>query len=221
MASTGIDSRCTSIRHRKVDSSAFRISERLPVSRVPHEYVAFANRLSGYVQTYVQKVRTEVDGLIGLGAGTGPGKLVVEDAAGAERIPGSGPVAADGRAGAKTATGDAVATPHADAEKPTPARPDRQRVVEIVHRAGAGTGNFGIGRAGRAEADAAGLAWVGAEAGRLPYGGTHRWVSADGLRQYRPPQQKPSGRGVEANYESRSAAGRHWESNAHLEIGER
>ncbi|MFQ6227209.1 hypothetical protein [Nocardia sp. NPDC002869] len=190
------------------------------MSRVPHEYVAFANRLSGYVQTYVQKVRAEVDGLIGLGAGAGPGRLVAEDAAGAGRISGSGPPAAGERAGADAAARDAAANPRADAEKPTPARPDRRRVVEIVHRAGTGAGNFGIGRAGWAEADAAGLAWVGAEARRLPYGNTHRWVSEDGLRQYRPPQQKPSGRGVEANYESRSETGRHWESNAHLEIGE-
>lgn len=190
------------------------------MSRVPHEYVAFANRLSGYVQAYVQKVRAEVDGLIGRGTGIGPEKLVAADGAGAERMPGSGPAAA-GRAEAEVTDGDAVAIPRADAEKPAPARPDRRRVVEIVRSAGAGAGNFGIGRAGRAEADAAGLAWVGAEAGRLPYGSTHRWVSDDGLRQYRPPRQKPSGRGVEANYESRSETGRHWESNAHLEIEER
>ncbi|WP_063126297.1 hypothetical protein [Nocardia fusca] len=190
------------------------------MSRVPHEYVAFANRLSGYVQAYVQKVRAEVDGLIGLGTGAGPGRLVAEDAAGAGRIPGDGPAAAGRRAGAEATGGGAAAIPRGDGEKPAPARPDRRRVVEIVHRAGTGAGNFGIGRAGWAEADAAGLAWVGAEARRLPYGNTHRWVSEDGLRQYRPPQQKPSGRGVEANYESRSETGRHWESNAHLEVEE-
>ncbi|MFI2230483.1 hypothetical protein [Nocardia testacea] len=191
------------------------------MSRVPHEYVAFANRLSGYVQTYVQKVRAEVDGLIGTGTGTGPGKLVAGDAAGAERIPGGGSAGAEGRAGAESATGSGAAEPPASAARATPARPDRRRVVQIVHSAGARVGNFGIGQAGRAEADAAGLAWVGAGARRLPYGGTHRWISEDGLRQYRPPQQKPSGRGVEANYEARSETGRHWESNAHLEIGER
>ncbi|MET8796698.1 hypothetical protein ABZV91_09630 [Nocardia sp. NPDC004568] len=188
------------------------------MSRVPHEYVAFANRLSGYVQTYVQKVRAEVDGLIGIGTGFGPGKLVAGDAAGAERIPGVGPAGVEGKVGAESGSGAAM--PRVDGEKATPARPNRPRVVRILHSAGAGTGNFGIGRAARAEADAAGLAWVGTGAKRLPYGGTHRWVSEDGLRQYRPPQQKPSGRGVEANYESRSDTGRHWESNAHLEIEE-
>ncbi|WP_063062110.1 hypothetical protein [Nocardia sienata] len=191
------------------------------MSRVPHEYIAFASRLSGYVQTYVQKIRVEVDGLIGLGTGVGPGRLVTEDAVAAERIPGHGQAGVEGRAGSETAAGPGEAQSRADAEKTTPARPDRRRVAEIVRAAGADSGNFGVGRAGRAEADAAGLVWVGLEARPFPYNGTHRWVSADGLRQYRPPQQKPSGRGVEANYESRSETGRHWESNAHLEIEER
>ncbi|WP_063062112.1 hypothetical protein [Nocardia sienata] len=191
------------------------------MSRVPYEYVAFANRLSVYVQTYVQKVRIELDGLIRTGTGVGPGRLVAEDAAGAERIPRGGPVGTEGRAGAEAAAGHGAATPRADNEHTTPARPDRRRVAEIVRDAGADSGNFGVGRAGRAEADAAGLAWVGLEARPFPYGGTQGWVSADGLRQYRPPQRKSIERGVQANYESRSDTRRHWESNAHLEIEER
>lgn len=191
------------------------------MSRVAGEYVAFANLLSNYIHTYVQKVRVEVDGLLDLGTGTGARKLVAGDAAGAERIPGSGTAAAEGRTGAEAPAGSAAAVPRADSEEPAPARPDRRRVVEIVRSAGARAGNFRIGRAGRAEADAARLAWVGADARRLPYGSAYRWVSDDGLRQYRPPQQKPSGRSVEANYESRPITARHWESNAHLEIEER
>ena len=195
------------------------------MARVPDEYVAFANRLSTYVQTYVRKVRAEVDGLIDSGAVAGSRKLEAADGAGADRIRGTqqlertvvptcvtGPDRAAGR--------DSVSASGPEGKR-TPARPDRQRVVEIVRSARSRGGNYGIGTAGRAEADAAGLAWVGSEPRRLPYGAGHRWVSSDGLRQYRPPQQKPSGRGVEANYESRSATARHWESNAHLEIEER
>ncbi|MGW1738520.1 hypothetical protein ACWCPQ_06865 [Nocardia sp. NPDC001965] len=193
------------------------------MSRVPDEYAAFANRLAGYVQTYVRRVRAEVGDLIDAGAGAGPGKLEGADAAGAGRIRGAEPAgsAAVPADGPNRGAGTEPVPPREPEGKRTSARPDRQRVVEIVRSARSRGGNFGIGRARRAEADAAGLAWVGVEPRRLPYGDGHRWVSGDGLRQYRPPQQKPSGRGVEANYESRSATARHWESNAHLEIEER
>lgn len=191
------------------------------MSRVPYEYAAFANRLSVYVQAYVHKVRIELDGLIALGTEVGPGRLVAEDAGGAERIPRGGPVGAEVRAGAEAVAGHGAATPRADNERTTPARPDRRRVAEIARAAGADSGNFGVGRAGRAEADAAGLVWVGLGARPFPYGGTQGWVSADGLRQYRPPQRKSIERGVQANYESRSDTRRHWESNAHLDIEER
>ncbi|MEU7767187.1 hypothetical protein AB0B25_18920 [Nocardia sp. NPDC049190] len=146
------------------------------------------------------------------------------DAAGAEQVR----HAALGNNGAAR---DIGAVPHRDADTDAfapklpsgkhPIFPDRQKVADIVRRAGARRGNFGIGRADRAEADAAGLAWVGVDARTMPYGETYRLVSKDGLWQYRPPQQKPSGRGVEANYEWRPDSDRHWESNAHLAIEER
>ncbi|WP_156426259.1 hypothetical protein [Nocardia jinanensis] len=191
------------------------------MSRIPDEYVAFANRLSTYLQSYVRKVRAEVDDLIDSGPGAGPRTLASGDAAGAARIRGTEPPEHRGvplRVVDPDRERDGPASTSGPEGQRTSARPDRRRVVAIVRSAGSHGGNFGIGRAGRPEADAAGLAWVGAEPRRLPYGDAYRWVSADGLRQYRPPQQKPSGRGVEANYESRSAAARHWESNAHLEI---
>ncbi|NUP29863.1 MAG: hypothetical protein HOQ44_24835 [Nocardia sp.] len=192
------------------------------MSRVPDEYAAFANRLAGYVQTYVRKVRAEVGDLIDAGTESAR-KLDGADTAGAGRIRGAEATgsAVVPVAGPDGAAGEGPVSPREPERKRTAARPDRQRVVEIVRSARSRGGNFGIGRAGRAEADAAGLAWVGVEPRRVPYGDGHRWVSGDGLRQYRPPQQKPSGRGVEANYESRSATARHWESNAHLEIEER
>lgn len=143
---------------------------------------------------------------------------MADDAVAAERISGRGSAGVEGRAGSETAAGPGEAVSRADAEKATPARPDRRRVAEIVRDAGTDSGNFDVGRA---EADAAGLVWAVLEARSFAYSGTHRWGSAGGLRQYRPPEQKPCGRGVEANFESRSQTGRHWESNAHLDIEER
>ncbi|MEU7633326.1 hypothetical protein AB0C34_25665 [Nocardia sp. NPDC049220] len=128
--------------------------------------------------------------------------------------------ARDNAAVANRDTGTDALTPQLPEGK-RPIFPDRQKVVQIVRSARARTGNFGIGHADRAEADAAGLAWVGIDAQTMPYADTYRLVSNDGLWQYRPPQQKPSGRGVEANYEWRSDSNRHWESNAHLVIEER
>ncbi|PRA75774.1 hypothetical protein CQ054_22655, partial [Ochrobactrum sp. MYb29] len=78
------------------------------------------------------------------------------------------------------------------------------------------------GAATRAEADELGEAWVGPRYRLASDGQT--LVSADGLRQYRPPSSKPSSpysqTGVQANFERRVEINGRWqiESNAHLDI---
>ncbi|RMI28986.1 hypothetical protein [Nocardia stercoris] len=193
------------------------------MSGVADQFVALADRLSTYLRKYVQEVHAQAGHLIDSGLRV-PQELLDSDAVGAGQIRDA--MRAENSAARKDAiepdrgTRAEALTPQLP-EGQRPIFPDRQNVAKIVHSAGARRGNFGIGEGGRAEADAAGLAWVGVDARRLPYGDTYRLVSKDGLRQYRPPQQKPSGRGVEANYEWRSESGRHWESNAHLVIQER
>ncbi|WP_328407939.1 hypothetical protein [Nocardia sp. NBC_00403] len=193
------------------------------MSHAAAQYAALANRLSTYLQKYVQEVRAEAGHLIDSAVREKPRQLLEGDAAGAE------PIRAAMRAENGTAR-NSVAVPDADTgagawapqlpEGKHPIFPDQQKIAEIVRGARAQSGNFGVGRASRAEADAAGLAWVGVDARKLPYGDTHRLISKDGLLHYRPPQQKPSGRGVQANYEWRSDPNRHWEGNAHLDIEE-
>ncbi|WP_459546803.1 hypothetical protein [Nocardia sp. X0981] len=189
------------------------------MARIANEYAAFAGRLSTYIETYIRTTRAAAGEVIDAGAKVAPRRLAAEDAAAAEGLR---------NAAGSAHHGTEIRSPRADVGPPAP-RPAEgkeplvplgRKVVDIVRNAGAGRGNFGIGRARRAEADAAGLVWVGFDAHRRPYADTYRWVSKDGLRQYRPPQQKPSGRGVEANFEARSRTSRHWESNAHLEIAE-
>lgn len=194
------------------------------MSLVANQYAALANRLSTYIQRYLQEVRAEAGELVNSGVRAPTQGLEEADAAGDKRIRDAVRVeegaARNGAAVSDRDTGTSTLAPQLS-EGTHSSFPDRQKVAEIVRSAHARSGNFGIGRAGRAEAEAAGLAWVGLDARRLPYGETYRLVSMDGLRQYRPPQQKPSGRAVEANYERRSDTDRHWEANAHLVIEER
>ncbi|MFE7798465.1 hypothetical protein [Nocardia sp. NPDC057440] len=182
------------------------------------------------LQKYIQEVHAEAGHLIDSGVRAPARELPEGDASGATRIrdtmPAENGAARNGVVVPDRDIGASASAPQLPEGK-HPGFPDRQKVVEIVRSAGAQKGNFDIGRASRAEADAAGLAWVGVDARRLPYGETYRLVSKDGLLQYRPPQQKPSGRRVQANYEWRSSttghwAGstRHWEGNAHLDIEE-
>lgn len=63
-----------------------------------------------------------------------------------------------------------------------------------------------------------GEAWVGPGYRVASDGKT--LVSADGLRQYRPPSFKPSLEKVQANFESRPPGLTQWQSNAHLDIGD-
>lgn len=86
----------------------------------------------------------------------------------------------------------------------------------ILRDASASKGNFGLGSATEAIANAAGEAWVGP--GYRVSSGGKAWVSADGLRQYRPPSNKPNLSKVQANFESRFDASGRWQTNGHLDI---
>jgi len=85
-----------------------------------------------------------------------------------------------------------------------------------LREAAAGKGNFGIGSATSADADLMGEAWVGSNYTVASDGRT--LVSADGLRQYRPPSFKPQLGKFQANFELRWQPSGAWQSNAHLDI---
>ena len=81
-----------------------------------------------------------------------------------------------------------------------------------------GRGNFGIGSATQEQATAAGRAWVGDDATLASDGQT--WVSQDGLRQFRPPSDKPNLDQWQANFEWRVVPRGAWLGlgNGHLDI---
>jgi RHS repeat-associated protein len=86
----------------------------------------------------------------------------------------------------------------------------------ILRDAASGKGNFGIGSATEAEAEALGKAWVGPGARAASDGKS--LVSADGLRIYRPPSFKPNLGKVQANFETKVVSGGRPISNGHLDI---
>jgi hypothetical protein len=90
------------------------------------------------------------------------------------------------------------------------------QVVGILRDARRGKGNFGVGAATHAQSDAAGLAWVGERHTVASDGRT--LVSADGLRQYRPPTFKPRLNTWQANLEERHVPSGAWQSNGHIDI---
>nr|VFJ65296.1 MAG: filamentous hemagglutinin family N-terminal domain-containing protein [Candidatus Kentron sp. DK] len=87
-----------------------------------------------------------------------------------------------------------------------------------LRNAAKGKGNFGIGTATREQADAMGKAWVGDGYKVASDGKT--LVSKDGLKQYRPPTNKPKIGKTQANFEQRfqGQKSKSWQSNAHLDI---
>ena len=89
---------------------------------------------------------------------------------------------------------------------------------EILRRAARVKGNAGIGSTTRAEAEALGRAWVGPNH-KADKTGTIL-ISADGLRQYRPPTFKPNWQGGvwQANFQSRDVPWGFWTNNGHLDI---
>lgn len=81
-----------------------------------------------------------------------------------------------------------------------------------------GKGNFGIGSGTREQAEAMGKAWVG-EGYKVASDGK-TLISADGLKQYRPPSYKPRLDKTQANFEQRfpGQQSNRWQSNGHLDI---
>jgi hypothetical protein len=77
-------------------------------------------------------------------------------------------------------------------------------------------GDFGLGTATADEADLLGLAWVGPDYVRSTDGTA--LLSADGLRQYRPPARKDHLGIVQANLEQRYVPSGKWQANGHLLI---
>jgi hypothetical protein len=86
----------------------------------------------------------------------------------------------------------------------------------MLTAASKGKGNFGIGSATAADADIIGKAWVGD--GYTVAGDGRTIVSADGLRQYRPPAYKRRFGVYQANLEWRPDGVNEWQSNAHIWI---
>jgi len=93
-----------------------------------------------------------------------------------------------------------------------------EKMSSQLREAAKGKGNFNIGSATRAEANAMGEAWVG-EGYKIASDGK-TLVSKDGMRQYRPPTYKPKLKKYQANFEQRvpGQKSKRWQSNAHLDI---
>ncbi len=88
--------------------------------------------------------------------------------------------------------------------------------IGILRSAARGSGNFGLGAADAATAERLGQAWMG-EGATVASDGT-TLVSADALRQFRPPSWKPNLGRVQANFEQRFSPSGPWNSNGHLDI---
>ncbi len=116
------------------------------------------------------------------------------------------------RAGAEAASG---APPGAMGSVP---ELDWGRLSGMLRRAARGKGNFGIGAATAEQVEVMGRAWVGEGATVASDGST--LLSADRLRQYRPPSYKPRLGRVQANLDGRSEASGAWQSNAHVDVTE-
>ena len=93
---------------------------------------------------------------------------------------------------------------------------DVPQIIGTLRDAKKGKGNFGLGTGSGALADQAGRAWVGE--GSIVASDGKTLVSADGLRQYRPPTFKPNLGRVQANFEERPEPSGRWQSNGHLDI---
>lgn len=93
---------------------------------------------------------------------------------------------------------------------------DLPQIIGTLRDAKKGKGNFGIGAGSGELADEAGRAWVGE--GSIVASDGKTLVSADGLRQYRPPTFKPNLGRAQANFEERLEPSGRWQSNGHLDI---
>ena len=88
--------------------------------------------------------------------------------------------------------------------------------IGILRDAARGRGNFGLGSATADDAARLGEAWVGK--GHTVASDGKTLISADGLRQYRPPTYKPNLGRTQSNFEWRPVPRGAWGSNGHLDI---
>lgn len=88
--------------------------------------------------------------------------------------------------------------------------------IGILRDAARGKGNFGLGQATAPDTARLGEAWVGKGFTVATDGKT--LISADGLRQFRPPSYKPRLGISQANFEQRLQPTGQWQSNGHLDI---
>ena len=154
-----------------------------------------------------QQVADSSGGTPGGGGGVGTGGTGDDNRAGGD---GTGDGGNNGFGG-----GDGVSS------FPNPAdRSDWPELSGMLRDAKKGKGNFGIGSGTREQAQAMGEAWVGPGFKVARDGRT--LISADGLRQYRPPTSKPNSphatTGVQANFEHRAFPSGNWTNNAHLNV---
>ena len=91
-----------------------------------------------------------------------------------------------------------------------------EKIRGIVRDASKSKGNFGLGTGSIDDAMAAGKAWVGDRFKIASDGKT--LISADGLRQFRPPSFKPKLGKTQANFEWRKVNQGEWQGNGHLDI---
>ena len=91
------------------------------------------------------------------------------------------------------------------------------RMAGVVRLASAASkaGDYGLGALSFEETMLAGEAFVG-PGSRVTSGGT--FMSANGLRQFRPPTMKPNIGRVQANFETRGAPSGKWTSNGHVNV---
>ncbi|MGV8885411.1 MAG: polymorphic toxin-type HINT domain-containing protein [Microbacteriaceae bacterium] len=95
----------------------------------------------------------------------------------------------------------------------TPDGSDWAQLSGMLRNAASGKGNFTIGSATREQADAMGMAWVGP--GFRPMSNGIGFVSANGLRTYRPAAWKPAWNMFRANLETKGPG---FNNNAHIDI---
>jgi hypothetical protein len=89
-------------------------------------------------------------------------------------------------------------------------------VYSMLRQATRTKGNYGMGSGSRKLSEIMGYAWVGF-GHRLSTDGT-TLISADNMRQYRPPAWKPSRSQFQSNFQWRSIEHSPWASNGHLTI---
>jgi len=88
--------------------------------------------------------------------------------------------------------------------------------IGILRDAAKGKGNFGLGSASAEVATKLGEAWVGK--GFTIAGDGRTLISANGLRQFRPPSFKARLGRQQANFEQRFQPTGQWQGNGHLDI---